>query len=122
MRTLIVSMLALAACVSSDDRPADWPTISATMFEPSCGTGGCHSQLSQVAGVILDTRVAGCRTLVSNPPDGYGPFVAAGHPETSQLMFLLRGQEIRRMPPDGPLPDADLDRVAAWITAGAHCP
>jgi hypothetical protein len=118
----VLAVAALAACTTTDDRAANWATISTTIFEPSCGTAGCHSQLSQVAGVILDSRDTGCRTLVTNPPDTYGSFVTPGDPDHSQLMYLLRGDEIRRMPPDGPLPDADVALVAAWITNGAACP
>ena len=33
---------------------------------------------------------------------------------------MLRGQEIARMPPDQPLPDADIALIEAWILAGAR--
>ena len=121
-RALVALLATCAACTTSDDRKPDWPTISTTILEPACGTAGCHSQWSQVAGVVLDSRDAGCRTLVTSPPDGYGPFVVPGDPANSQLVYLLRGDEIARMPPDGPLPPADVDLIVAWIQAGAKCP
>lgn len=118
MRVAAVCALLASAC-TTEDRPATWSFISAAIVEPACGTAGCHSQWSQVAGVILDSSDAGYRSLVTMPPDGYAPFVIAGKPDQSQLMYLLRGDEIRRMPPDAPLPAADIDLIAKWITAGA---
>jgi hypothetical protein len=105
----------IVGCTSTDDRPATWAVISTSILQPSCGTASCHSELSQTAGVILDSRAAGCRTLVTAPPGGYGAFVVAGAPDQSQLLYLLRGEEIRRMPPDGPLPAADVELVERWI-------
>ena len=57
--------------------------------------------------------------LVTKPPDNYAPFVIPQQPEQSQLMFLLNGDEIRIMPPDAPLPAADVDLIRAWIVDGA---
>jgi len=114
-----VVALWLGGCVATDDRPATWSYISTEIVQPSCGAAGCHSQLTQTAGIILDTRADGYRTLVTNPPDLGGPFVVAGDPDSSQLLFLLRGDEIKRMPPDGPLPTADIDLISQWISDGA---
>ncbi len=72
-----------------------------------------------MSGVVLDSRDAGYKSLVTMPPDGYAPFVVAGQPDQSQLMFLLDGSEIKRMPPDAPLVAADIDLIRAWIVAGA---
>jgi hypothetical protein len=109
-----------SACATTDDRPATWSFISTAIIEPACGTAGCHSEWSQVSGLILDSREAAYKALVIAPaPDGNGPYVVAGSPEQSQLLYLLHGTEIRRMPPDAPLPAADIDLIDAWITAGA---
>jgi hypothetical protein len=120
VRTTSVIAIAMTACTTEDDRPATWSFVSTEIMQPACGTGGCHSALSQTAGVVLDTRADGYRTLVTMPPDGYGPFVVPGDPDGSQILYLLRGDEIKRMPPDAPLPAADVDLVAAWIAAGAR--
>jgi len=109
----------LAACTTTDDRPATWSFISTGILEPACGTAGCHSQWSQVSGVILDSREVAYETLVTAPPDGYGSFIIPGIPDHSQLIFLLRGDEIRLMPPDAPLTAADIELIEAWIAAGA---
>lgn len=68
---------------------------------------------------MLDSRDAGYKMLVTNPPDNYAPFVVPGEPDQSQLMFLLQGDEIRIMPPDAPLPAADIDLIRIWIADGA---
>ena len=109
----------VAACTTTDDRPATWSFVSTAIIEPACGTAGCHSQWSQVSGVILDSREAAYKALVMAPADGNGPYVIPGMPDQSQLVFLLRGDEIRPMPPDAPLPVADISLIEAWITAGA---
>jgi hypothetical protein len=109
----------IAACTTTDDRPATWSFISTGIIEPACGTAGCHSQWSQVSGVILDSREVAYKTLVTAPPDGNGPYVIAGMPDRSQLMFLLHGDEIRVMPPDAPLPAADIALIEQWIADGA---
>jgi hypothetical protein len=45
-------------------------------------------------------------------------FVVPGDP-ASTLMSLLEGDERRRMPPDAPLPAADIELIRRWIEAGA---
>jgi hypothetical protein len=45
-------------------------------------------------------------------------FVVPGDP-ASTLLSLLDGDERRRMPPDAPLPAADVALVRLWIEAGA---
>ncbi len=118
MKLAIVCFTVGVAGCAAEDRPATWSFVSTAIVEPACGTAGCHSQWSQVAGIVLDSREAGYHALTM-PPDTYGPFIVAGDPAHSQLMFLLRGDEIRIMPPDAPLPTADIDLIAAWIQAGA---
>ena len=120
MRGIVWGLLALVpGCVVDDDRPARWSVVSDTVLQPSCGTAGCHSALAETAGIVLDTREDGFDSLVADPPDGYGAFVRPGD-VSSPLMFLLRGDEVKRMPPDGPLPPADIALVEAWIVAGAE--
>jgi hypothetical protein len=115
-----LGLAAAAAVVAScavDPRDPSWPQISTSIIAPSCGTAGCHSALAGTAGIVLDSADAGYASLV-DPPDGLGPFVVAGDLE-SPLLYLLRGDEVGRMPPDGPLPDADIALIEAWILAGA---
>jgi hypothetical protein len=106
--------LAVVGCGSSaDTRPKKWSFISPLIIQPSCATANCHSQLAQRSGVALDTAYDGYDQLVNRH------FVKANDSEGSALIGLLRGQGSRRMPPDFPLPDADIELIAAWIDAGA---
>lgn len=49
-----------------------------------------------------------------------GAIVVPGDPANSVLVNALRGQKGKKqMPPKGPLPDAEIAAVEAWIQAGA---
>jgi hypothetical protein len=127
---LVVGLLSAAGCGNaSDDRPATWSYVSTAILEPSCATANCHSALAQRASVDLSTRAAGYHSLVDRH------FVIArdsvlgdaGMPvltddqrvERSQVINLMHAQGNRRMPPDMPLPETDIQLVASWIRAGA---
>lgn len=113
-RGLRVSLLAIVASCTGDpaDRPASWSYIHATIIAPSCATSSCHSDLARTAGVVLDDPDEAYDVLVERR------FVIPGDPG-SPLMSLLHGDERPRMPPDAPLPAADIDLVRGWIEAGA---
>jgi hypothetical protein len=117
---LCMTLLACPACLADDPRPASWPLISATIIQPRCGTASCHSDLAQTAGLVLDSREAAFRSLVTMPPDGYGAYVVPGEPPASALLYLLRGEEIGRMPPDAPLSPPDIALIERWIADGAN--
>ena len=106
---------ALIGCGSAtDDRPAKWSFISATIIEPSCATVNCHSAVAQRAGVDLHDRPTGYRDLTTRN------FVAPVDPMgNSALHYLMMGQGSLRMPPDSPLPEADIVLIDNWIRAGA---
>jgi hypothetical protein len=112
MRSLLV-FACLAGCAADpSSRPATWSYIHPTLITPSCATSSCHSSLAATAGVVLDDRDAAYRTLIDLS------YVVPGDP-SSTLLYLLEGDERPRMPPDAPLPAADIDLVRAWIEAGA---
>ena len=118
-RLFPVALVALAAAAivgcggTTDDRPATWSFISPAITEPSCATVNCHSAIAQKAGVDLHDRAAGFATLV-----GRG-FVDTATPDASPVLFMMRGQGSLRMPPDEPLPEADIVLIRNWIAAGA---
>ncbi len=106
-----------ASC-ADDPAPPTWSLVSAAVMQPSCGTVACHSALSRRAGVVLDSAAAGYTSLVAAEPE---PFVRAGLPAESRLMYLLAGVDVARMmPPAEPLPAVDIELVARWICAGAE--
>jgi hypothetical protein len=96
-----------------DDRPPKWSFISATIMEPSCATVSCHSAISQRGGVDLHAREIGYYTLIN------GFYVIPGAPDQSAVVSLMNAQGSHRMPPDVPLPEADIQLIENWITAGA---
>jgi hypothetical protein len=98
---------------TTDDRPAQWSFISATIVEPNCATVSCHSQVAQRAGVDLHTRDVGYHALVDRH------FVFPGDSKDSSVMFLMHAQGSTRMPPDVPLPESDIALIARWIDSGA---
>lgn len=67
---------------------------------------------------MLTGRV--CGDDAAEPADPRN-FVVPGDPTRSKLMYLLRGEEVRNMPPDVPLPDIDIELIEEWILRGAPC-
>ena len=108
-----VALLAVGCGGASDDRPPNWSFISATITEPSCATVNCHSQFTQRAGLDLSARDVGYYTLKN------GFYVIPGDSMDSSLTFVLNASGSLRMPPDNPLPPADIQLIEKWIDMGA---
>lgn len=124
----VVLIAALAGCDDATDRPTDWAYVHAALLEPSCATAGCHSGPTALAGIDLATADAAYTVLTGRvcgapplPGDPIGNFVRPGHPESSRLMYLLRGEQTTIMPPDAPLPDGEIAVIERWILRGATC-
>lgn len=111
MRRRYLCLLLAAACTSRE-RPASWSYVHAAIIAPNCATSSCHSERAAAAGVVLDDPDSAYEVLLERQ------FVIAGDP-SSTLMSLLAGDERPRMPPDAPLPAADIDLVREWIEDGA---
>ena len=110
-----VAATVLIGCGSeTDDRPAKWSFISATIIQPSCATVNCHSEVANRANVDLHDRATGYRDLVDRR------FVIPGdQTSSSALLYLMNGTGSLRMPPDAPIPEADIALIDKWIKAGA---
>jgi hypothetical protein len=104
-----------AGCGSGgvDDRPPRWSFIAPAIIQPSCATASCHSDIAQKAGVDLSDKVVGYNALVPRH------FVIPSNVAQSELVYLLRAQGARRMPPDFALPEEDILLIQQWITNGA---
>jgi hypothetical protein len=103
----------LSACTGDPAaRPASWSYLHAAIIAPSCATSSCHSERTAAAGIVLDDPDTAYESLLGQA------FVTPGDP-ASTLLLLLEGDERERMPPDAPLPQADIDLVRTWIEAGA---
>jgi hypothetical protein len=98
---------------ATDDRPDNWSFISATITEPSCATVNCHSEFTQRAGLDMHARDSGYYSLIN------GFYVIPSDASDSPLMNWLNASGSLRMPPDNPLPPADIALIQKWITSGA---
>ena len=124
----LAAVLAIGGC-GEDDRPASFEYIHTAFLAPNCATASCHSEAVSQAGVRLHTVEAAYTMLVGRPCDADDldeqaerNFVDPGHPERSRLMYLLRGEEVRKaMPPDRLLPEPDIELIERWILEGASC-
>ena len=113
LRALPLALLvAGASCADPGERDADWEFIHAAIIAPSCATASCHSSLSKTAGVDLENSSQAYEFLLEQ--NFVVPFDTG-----SNILFLLNGVERPLMPPDGPLPKADVDLVRTWIEEGA---
>ncbi|MDZ7722467.1 MAG: c-type cytochrome domain-containing protein [candidate division KSB1 bacterium] len=91
--------------------------IQASVFNPNCVS--CHSGTTPSGGLDLSNDVA-YNNLVNEPVNTSEyvrvlPFDS----DSSYLYLTLVGDNAPLMPPSGPLSDAKIDSVAAWIDRGA---
>lgn len=143
--TLVVAVIGAGACNQVDDRPAEWGYISPAIFQPNCATTSCHSPAAAVSGLDFSTPQNGYASLtqlwvwVVFQPDAATPFgtpcstvngtrvceekerplVTPYDPAGSRVVNMLRARDAPRMPPDRPLPEADIELVERWILNGA---
>jgi hypothetical protein len=127
------------ACGEGDDRPADWGYISPALFQTACATSSCHNRAAAVAGLDFSDPDRGYASLTARwivdakgtAEDGCVPWnatmvcpnrplVLAFDPAQSRVMSTLRARGAPRMPPDRPLPEADIRLVESWILDGAR--
>jgi hypothetical protein len=111
-RGCLALCLALVGCQSAADRPLEWSYIHPAIIAPSCATSSCHSDLAETAGLALDEPGGALEELLDRQ------YVLPGDPE-SPLLFLLEGDERPLMPPDAPLPRADVELIRDWVEEGA---
>jgi len=145
--TLAAALVAAGTggCSQVDNRPAKWAYISPAIFQPNCATTSCHSPAAAVSGLDFSTPDNGYASLtqlwvwVVFPPDGgtrpglpcatkngtlvceekQRPLVTPYDPAGSRVVNMLRARNAPRMPPDRPLPEADIELVERWILNGA---
>jgi mono/diheme cytochrome c family protein len=77
----------------------------------------CHGEKKQKAGLRLDTHAA------FTPGGESGVAVVAGKPDDSLLIQAVRRTHADlEMPPDDPLPAADVALLERWVATGAYFP
>ena len=141
---MLASVVSLSSvCLSGcgvDTRPAEWAYISPVIMQPNCATSSCHSRGAAVAGLDFSdvdrgyTSLTGLKVWIADPVGMEGctsisgttvcqrnfrPLVTPYNPGQSRLVNMLRARDATRMPPDRPLPEADIELVEQWIRNGA---
>lgn len=110
-RLALTAALCLPACADVDDRSTDIHYLHAAIIEPNCTTIGCHSEATEAGNYDMSTAEAACEVLGGLPP--------------ANIKDYLRGESTNpdypRMPPDVPLPEADIQLIERWLDAGAPC-
>jgi hypothetical protein len=131
-RFVLAGALVAAACgTATDDRPRTLEYITRAILAPSCATAECHSAFRAQVGDVFDTPEATRRTIVANHLVRYPDEIA--DPSSTLLVRVLTVGATSlldpasgnvRMPYDAPLPDLDIELIAAWIAdgiPGAQC-
>jgi cytochrome c551/c552 len=111
MRWVTFSALAFVAASCGgdvDERPATFGYIWQAILLPNCATSGCHSALSRTKGISFSDRAEAYKTLSS-----FSDAILLGEQK------LATGEYLPRMPPDQPLPMADIELIQRWILAGS---
>ncbi len=96
--------------------------IQAAVLTPSCASSTCHAGGSPAAGLNLDS--ANSYTMLVGVQSSQDPGfmrVEPGDPDNSYLVQKLEGTASGGgpMPPNGALPQADIDTIRQWISDGA---
>lgn len=76
----------------------------------------CHGAKKQEGGLRLTGREAALKGGES------GPALLPGKPEESRLIEAIGYQGEPKMPPDGKLPDAAIEKLKRWVALGAPWP
>jgi hypothetical protein len=86
---------------------ADFDSIR-PLLESQCGA--CHSDKSKTSGFSVATMES-----VVRGGNKHGQAVVAGHPESSPLVKLLKGELQPAMPMGKPLPPESIAKVETWV-------
>ena len=124
---LLGAVTTSAGCGGTEDlRDATWSFISPVIVQQNCATSSCHNQAAAVAGLDLATVNDGFASLMNlklpvraSQGEKARTLVVPFNPDESRLVQMLRARGARRMPPDRPLPEADIALIERWILAGA---
>ena len=98
---LFFSVSGVSGCGGlKDERPAKWSYISATIIQPQCATVNCHSAIAmkgaKAGGYDFHDVASGCASWSG-----------------TQVLRKNKGK-VPRMPPDAPLPAADIELIEQW--------
>lgn len=111
---VLAALLASGCATTTDDRPVTADYIAEAILAPACGRAACHSSGVKPKNYAFDTVAAAKEALLR--------LVQPGNADMSELMQVMREATRTKggaMPPDGPLPDADIALIRTWIDDGA---
>ncbi len=119
MPRILVCVALLAACGTDTDlRPETADYIIEAILAPSCGRAACHSSETAAHNLAFDTIAAGMAALSSGSGKRGQKLVVAGSPSQSEIVTILSDSN-GPMPPDSPLPEADIELITRWVADGA---
>lgn len=110
------------------DTPAAAPTFSGDiepLFARNCASSGCHGGPTPTGLDLSDGVAYGAIVAVPSVQLPTMNLVTAGDPAESYLLLKLKDEQAAAggagdvMPPGFGLAQTDIDRVEAWIAAGA---
>ena len=109
MRSLLLGLLVVAGCgTSPDPRPVTFEVVTFEILAPTCGQAQCHSSSTNTAGLAFDTLEASRQA-----------FTGGGrHGGVRQIQSTITTTGGKRMPPDAPLNQEDIDLFNAWVAQG----
>jgi hypothetical protein len=118
MRCFACALLALvASCADqTDTRPETADYIIEAILVPFCGRAGCHTAETQPHNLAFDTIDNALAAMKSS--DRGMALVVPGDASRSELVTILSNSS-RIMPPDSPLPEANIELITNWVNAGA---
>ena len=96
--------------------------IQSGLFTPTCASSNCHGGGNPAAGLNLEAASSYANLVgIPSTQDAAIERVNAGDPNASYLIQKLEGTAATGnvMPPSGGIPQADIDVVRQWISAGA---
>ena len=107
-----------------DGSVVNFQTEVQSIFTQSCASSACHAGAAPKAGLSLeDGKSISNLVGVGSVQCSSLKRVEAGAPDKSYLVQKLEGQgscfTMNRMPPGGPLGQAEIALAQAWIAAGA---
>ena len=103
LRVALSTALAVMSMSGSDFTDSVQPLLAS-----QCGA--CHSEKAKTSGFSIATLES-----VVRGGNKHGQAVVAGHPESSPLVKLLKGELQPAMPMGKPLPPESIAKVEAWV-------
>jgi len=110
-------VLALLVGCASEPQPETADYIIEAILVPYCGRAGCHTAETQPHNLAFDTIDNALAAMKAMGRDNM-ILVVPGDPSRSRLVTVLTDAS-RIMPPDSPLPDADIKLISDWVGSGA---